>query len=234
MTRPGGEVAPGGWYGPIKRTVEIAAALGLMVLLGPLILTAALLVKLTSRGPAFYLQTRMGRQSRHFRMYKLRTMYDNCEALSGACWSRPGDRRITPLGNLLRKTHVDELPQLLNVLLGHMSLVGPRPERPEFLPVLEQALDGYCDRLRVRPGVTGLAQVQLPPDTDLASVNLKLAYDLYYIERMGPWLDLRIVLATLAKVVGIPFHVARVLFGFPLLAAVLGTARTSRRSENGG
>jgi len=215
--QPGTAAPPGGWYGPCKRTAEVVAALGLLLLLGPVILVAALLVKLTSRGPAFYIQTRLGRRGRPFRMFKLRTMYDNCEALSGICWSRPGDRRITPLGNLLRKSHVDELPQLVNVLLGHMSLVGPRPERPEFLPVLEQALVGYCDRLKVRPGVTGLAQVQLPPDTDLASVKLKLTYDLYYVDRMGPWLDFRILLATITKVFGIPFAVARVLFGFPRL-----------------
>jgi lipopolysaccharide/colanic/teichoic acid biosynthesis glycosyltransferase len=159
-------------------------------------------------------------------------MYANCEAYSGACWSRPGDRRVTPLGRLLRKSHVDELPQLLNVLLGHMSLVGPRPERPEFLPVLEQAIAGYRDRLWVRPGVTGLAQVQLPPDTDLARVNLKLAYDCYYIERIGPWLDCRIVLATITKVFGVLFGVARILFGFPR-REIVEQARQSALASSG-
>jgi lipopolysaccharide/colanic/teichoic acid biosynthesis glycosyltransferase len=230
--RPQGTAAPpGGCYGPCKRTVEVVAALGLLVLLGPVIGIVALLVTLTSRGPAFYIQTRLGRHGRHFPMVKLRTMYDNCEAVSGICWSRPGDRRITPLGELLRRTHVDELPQLLNVLLGHMSLVGPRPERPEFLPVLEQALAGYRDRLKVRPGVTGLAQVQLPPDTDLASVKRKLTYDVYYIERMGPWLDFRIVLATVAKVFGTPLPVTRALFGLPRQAVVEQAQQTPRDKD---
>jgi lipopolysaccharide/colanic/teichoic acid biosynthesis glycosyltransferase len=121
------------------------------------------------------------------------------------------------VGRFLRRTHIDELPQLWNVIRGDMSLIGPRPERPEFLPVLEQAIDGYRDRLRVRPGVTGLAQVQLPADTDLASVQRKLAYDLYYIDRMGPWLDLLVMLATLTKIMGVPFAMSRVLFGLPSL-----------------
>src|SRR5262249_19847070 len=110
---------------------------------------------------------------------------------------------------------MDELPQLWNVLCGHMSLIGPRPERPEFVPVLEQALTGYGDRLLVRPGVTGLAQVQLPPDTDMASVQRKLAYDLYYVERMSAWLDFQVLLGTVAKVLGVSFPVARKLFGLP-------------------
>src|SRR5439155_12868491 len=120
-------------------------------------LLSMLLVKLTSRGPALYTQTRLGRNGRPFTIYKLRTMQHRCESLTGARWSTPGDPRITPVGRFLRKTHLDELPQLWNVLRGDMALVGPRPERPEFVPQLEQAVPHYRDRLLVRPGVSGLA-----------------------------------------------------------------------------
>ena len=128
-------------------------------------------------------------------MYKIRTMIVDSEQ-DGACWSLPGDPRVTPIGWLLRATHLDELPQLWNVLRGDMSLVGPRPERPEFLPSLEQAVPRYRDRLSLRPGLTGLAQVQLPPDTDLESVRRKLACDLFYVQNLGPWLDVRLIIAT--------------------------------------
>jgi lipopolysaccharide/colanic/teichoic acid biosynthesis glycosyltransferase len=137
-----------------------------------------------------------------------------------------GDSRVTPIGRFLRASHIDELPQLWNVLCGDMSLIGPRPERPEFTPVLEQAIAGYRDRLVIRPGVTGLAQVQLPPDTDLASVQRKLAYDLYYIEHMSPWLDVRVLIGTFAKLAGVPFWAAGRLLAFPRLEEL-----TSRRAE---
>ena len=132
------------------------------------------------------------RDGRPFTLFKIRTMAHDCEKASGARWSTPGDPRITRVGAFLRKTHLDELPQLWNVLRGDMSLVGPRPERPEFTPLLEQVVPHYRDRLAVRPGVTGLAQVQLPADTDLDSVRRKLAYDLYYIRHLNGWLDLRL------------------------------------------
>ena len=176
---------------------------------------AALLIKLTSRGPAFYTQTRVGQEGRLFKIYKLRTMVHECEALTGARWSLPGDPRVTAVGRLLRVSHLDELPQLLNVLRGEMSLIGPRPERPEFVPELERALPGYWQRLTVRPGVTGLAQVQLPPDSDVTSVRRKLAHDLYYIERLGPGLDLRILFCTALYAVGVPFDRLARLAGTP-------------------
>ena len=137
---------------------------------------AAIVVKLTSRGPAFYTQIRLGQDGRAYAIYKLRTMTHDCEKLSGPQWSKKGDCRVTAVGRLLRRSHLDELPQLWNVLRGEMSLIGPRPERPEFVPRLERSLPHYRARLHVRPGVTGLAQVQLPPDTDLGSVRRKLAY----------------------------------------------------------
>jgi lipopolysaccharide/colanic/teichoic acid biosynthesis glycosyltransferase len=207
--------APLGIYGACKRVADLLAALVLLVLTAPLVLLSMLLIRLTSRGPALYTQTRVGRGGVPFTIYKLRTMVHRCESLTGALWSVPGDPRVTPLGRILRRTHLDELPQLWNVLRGDMSLVGPRPERPEFVPQLEQAIPHYRARLAVRPGVTGLAQVQLPPDTDLDSVRLKLAYDLYYAAHVGFWLDLRIGLATALKMVGVPFRVLRRLFRFP-------------------
>jgi lipopolysaccharide/colanic/teichoic acid biosynthesis glycosyltransferase len=177
-------------------------------------------VRLTSRGPAFYAQTRLGRNGVPFRIFKVRTMQHNCERASGAQWSRPGDPRVTLIGQFLRRTHLDELPQLWNVLRGDMSLVGPRPERPEFIPSLRQAIPHYCDRLLVKPGVTGLAQVQLPADTDLNSVRRKLAYDLFYIQRINLWLDLRLIACTAVHMLGVPYHVLCWLFRMPSLDAV--------------
>jgi lipopolysaccharide/colanic/teichoic acid biosynthesis glycosyltransferase len=198
-----------------KTVLEFLVALCLLVLAGPVIVLSALLVRLTSRGPAFYSQTRLGLNGRPYSIYKLRTMYHNCERTSGPQWSTAGDARITPVGHFLRRTHLDELPQLINVLRGDMSLVGPRPERPEFIPALEQALPHYRERLRVRPGVTGLAQIQLPADSDLESVRRKLAYDLYYIRYQGPWLDFRILAGTALKVFGVPFEKIRKVFFVP-------------------
>ena len=149
----------------------------------------------------------MGKGGRPFTLYKIRTMIHNCEKASGAQWSKPGDPRITRVGAFLRSTHLDELPQLWNVLRGDMSLVGPRPERPEFTPESGAApCPHYRDRLAVRPGVTGLAQVQLPADTDLDSVRRKLAYDLYYIRHVNGWLDFRLIACTALRMFGVPFH----------------------------
>src|SRR5262249_31123587 len=192
------------WYAGVKPVVDFLLALTLLVLTAPLILLAALAIKLTSRGPVFYTQTRLGRYGNPYKIYKLRTMTHNCEQQSGAQWSTVGDPRVTRVGRFLRRTHIDELPQLWNVLRGDMSLIGPRPERPEFVPSLEKELPRYRERLQVRPGVTGLAQVQLPPDTDLNSVRRKLAYDIYYAERANLWLDVRLFLATALHVAGVP------------------------------
>jgi lipopolysaccharide/colanic/teichoic acid biosynthesis glycosyltransferase len=202
-------------YALIKPVADWLAALVLLLLAAPVILVTALVVKLTSRGPALYSQTRLGRNGRPYRIYKIRTMTHECERHGGAQWSTPGDPRVTPVGRVLRRTHLDELPQLWNVLRGDMSLVGPRPERPEFVPQLERAIPYYSARLLVRPGVTGLAQVQLPPDTDLASVRRKLAYDLYYVRQMSPWLDLQILLSTVCHVLSVPFAVPRALLAVP-------------------
>jgi lipopolysaccharide/colanic/teichoic acid biosynthesis glycosyltransferase len=197
------------WYSPLRRVLDFTAALTLLMLTGPILLVAALAVRLTSRGPAFYTQVRTGRGGRPFTIYKLRTMVDNCESLTGPRWTIPGDPRITPLGWLLRRSHLDELPQLVNVLKGEMSLIGPRPERPEFVAKLERLLPGYARRHDVLPGITGLAQVQLPPDTDIESVRQKLEYDLYFVGHRSFWLDVRIVLGTVMHTVGASFGLLR-------------------------
>lgn len=185
------------FYVAAKTVVEWTAAMVLLVLLAPLIAALAVLVKATSPGPAFYSQVRQGLNGRPYRIYKLRSMTHNCEAATGAVWSSgAGDMRVTRLGRLLRDTHLDELPQLWNVIRGDMFLVGPRPERPEIAAKLERALPTYMQRLLIKPGVTGLAQVQLPPDTDLESVRRKLAYDLYYVREVSFVLDVRILFAT--------------------------------------
>jgi lipopolysaccharide/colanic/teichoic acid biosynthesis glycosyltransferase len=202
-------------YLGVKGVLEFVAALLLLVPAAPLIAFAAVLVKLTSRGPAFYSQTRLGRYGRPYKIYKIRTMEHNCESRTGPQWSTKGDPRVTKVGRFLRRTHLDELPQLWNILRGEMSLVGPRPERPEFAVALERVIPHYRQRMLVKPGVTGLAQVQLPADTDLPSVRRKLAYDLYYVREADLWLDVRITLSTALKVLGVPFGMLRKLFRMP-------------------
>lgn len=210
--------APRVAYAVAKVAVDFTLAAVLLVLLGPVILLLLAIVRLTSPGPALYSQIRLGRGGRPFRIYKLRTMAYDCERLTGPRWSTAGDPRVTPLGRVLRRCHLDELPQLWNVLRGEMSLIGPRPERPEIVAQLERALPGYRGRLRVRPGISGLAQVLLPPDEDLAGVRRKLAYDLCYIEQIGWWLDARILAATLLKLLGVPAERRRQILCLPVRA----------------
>lgn len=202
-------------YEPVKYAFDFVFGLILLVVFSPFIAIAALGVRATSAGPAFYSQTRAGKDGRLFRIFKLRTMVHNCERISGAKWSVPGDPRITPLGAFLRKTHIDELPQLLNVLRGEMSLVGPRPERPEIIATLEDKIPRYRERLAIRPGVTGLAQLRLPADTTIESVRQKLNYDLRYIEVIGPWLDIRLAACTLLKMCKLPMDFALALLCVP-------------------
>ena len=204
-------------YERIKPGLDMAMALILLILSAPVIIAAMVLVRISSCGSVIYHQRRVGLGGKVFTIYKIRTMYQDCERHSGATWSLPGDPRVTPVGRVLRFTHLDELPQLINVLLGEMSLIGPRPERPDFLPELELALPGYCRRLTVQPGITGLAQVQQPPDTGLDSVRRKLDYDLCYVGRMGLSARRRASsLATGLKCVGVPFAwIGRLLMGVP-------------------
>jgi lipopolysaccharide/colanic/teichoic acid biosynthesis glycosyltransferase len=194
------------FYQPIRRLLDFSLAFVLTLIATPIVLLAALIVRLTSRGPAFYTQVRAGKHGKPFTIFKLRTMIHNCESLTGPRWTIPGDPRVTPIGWLLRRTHIDELPQLLNVLKGEMSLIGPRPERPEFVAELEHVIDGYAERHEVLPGITGLAQVQLAPDTDTESVRRKLVFDLYYVRHMSFGLDVRIMLATALHMLGVSFR----------------------------
>jgi len=192
-------------YESIKPWLDFALALVAFLVTGPIMVLFMVLMRLNSHGPWIYSQKRLGLGGKVFTMYKIRTMYQDSERHCGAIWCVPRDPRVTPVGRLLRWSHVDELPQLINVLKGEMSLVGPRPERPEFLDQLERALPNYRQRLAVRPGLTGLAQVQQPPDTDLSSVHRKLNYDLCYVERMSFWLDARVMVGTVLKCLGVPF-----------------------------
>jgi lipopolysaccharide/colanic/teichoic acid biosynthesis glycosyltransferase len=192
-----------------KVAVDVVVASLLLLAFAPIIVILAAVVRLTSRGPALYSQRRLGLSGRPYQIYKLRTMYLDCERLSGPQWSAPDDPRVTPLGRFLRRCHLDELPQLWNVVRGEMSLVGPRPERPEFVEQLELVIPGYRERLRLRPGITGLAQVQLPPDEDLASVRRKLECDLRYARAMCLWLDFKILGATGLKILGAHFTLVR-------------------------
>ncbi len=179
----------------------------------PIIALLVVLVRLTSRGPGIYRQVRMGKDGQHFNMFKIRTMRVNAETETGPVWTQKRDPRVTLLGHVLRKLHLDEFPQLFNVLRGEMSLVGPRPERPEFVCVLAKSVPGYLNRLSVEPGITGLAQINLPPDTDLDSVRRKLSLDMEYIERAHGSLDLRMLFCTLVRLTGIPGELAMRMFG---------------------
>jgi len=188
------------WKGVADRIVAAVLIIPGALLALPLML----LVRLSSPGPVIFCQKRVGMGGRVFTMYKLRTMRHDAEALSGPVWAADGDPRVTRVGWLLRKLHLDELPQIINVIRGEMDLFGPRPERPEFVEVLSRCISGYEQRLAVRPGVSGLAQINLPPDTDLQSVRRKLVLDEYYIRNARPLLDARMFACTLLRMVGVP------------------------------
>jgi polysaccharide deacetylase family protein (PEP-CTERM system associated) len=185
----------------------------LLVLALPIILVLSWLVRLHSRGGGFYRQTRVGYRGKHFEILKLRTMHIDAEADGKARWCVKGDPRITSLGRFLRKTHLDELPQLINVARGEMTLVGPRPERPCFVEQLKKEIDGYERRLSVLPGITGLSQINLPPDETIADVRRKQYLDLLYIDETDVWLDLRMLFATLLRMGGIPGEIVIRLLG---------------------
>ncbi len=189
-----------------RRYFEIAkevldVVLGFVALLFslPILLFCALLIKLSSKGPVFFTQLRAGKGGKLFRMYKLRTMYTDAEHRSGAVWAGEGDPRIVPACRWMRRSHMDELPQLINVIKGEMSLVGPRPERPEILEQLEKKYPNIRQRLAVRPGITGLAQVRNGYDTTVEAFRNKLEADLEYIENRRWGTELRILVATVTK-----------------------------------
>lgn len=182
-----------------KEIFDIVVGSILLVLALPLLAVCAVIIKLSSKGPVLFSQVRVGQGGRPFRMYKLRTMYVDAESATGAVWAKADDPRVVPTCRWMRRSHIDELPQLVNVIRGDMSLVGPRPERPEILAELEKVYPEVRRRLTVRPGITGLAQIRNGYDTTIEAFREKLRADLEYIERQNWSTELRILASTLTK-----------------------------------
>jgi exopolysaccharide biosynthesis polyprenyl glycosylphosphotransferase len=185
----------------MKRGGDIAAAVAGLILASPLFVICAALVRLTSAGPVVYHQVRVGQHGKDFRVHKFRSMRNDAEATTGAVWAQAGsDPRVTWLGRILRRTRLDELPQLWNVLVGDMSLVGPRPERPEFVKDLTVQIPFYGQRHVVKPGLTGWAQVRYAYGASVEDSMEKLQYDLFYIKNLSMPLDIYIILETIKTV----------------------------------
>lgn len=183
-----------------KAMLDLCGSVVLLALFSPVMLLCMVLIKWADpTGPAIYRQTRVGFHGQLITIYKLRTMYMDAEARGRAVRAEANDPRVIPVCRWMRRSHVDELPQLVNIICGQMSLVGPRPERPELVAELMRHLPDFHRRLTVKPGLTGLAQIKNGYDTDLASVRRKLEYDLHYIRSMSVGLELRLLLATVAK-----------------------------------
>jgi sugar transferase (PEP-CTERM system associated) len=185
-----------------KRLLDITASLVGLVLSLPLCVLIAIAIKLTSRGPVFFCQERVGQDGQTFKLIKFRTMRVDAERESGPVWATRNDARITPIGRFLRLSRLDEIPQFLNILAGHMSFVGPRPERPHFVEQLKEQIPYYPLRHTVKPGLTGWAQVRHPYGASIEDAQEKLRYDLYYIKNMGFVFDLNIILRTVGVILG--------------------------------
>jgi sugar transferase (PEP-CTERM system associated) len=183
-----------------KRILDVSLSLAGLVLFLPFFPLIALLIRLDSPGPVFFGQERVGENERNFTVYKFRTMRQDAERSTGAVWAQKDDPRVTRLGSFLRKSRIDEVPQLVNVLMGEMSLVGPRPERPEFVAKLKEVVPYYSERHFVKPGVTGWAQVCYPYGASVEDALEKLRYDLYYTKNISLLLDLRVILKTVTVV----------------------------------
>lgn len=183
-----------------KRLMDLTLSIIGLLATGLLFPVIALLIKLDSPGPIFYSQIRAGKHGRPFKIYKFRSMVHNAER-TGAVWAQVNDKRVTKLGEFLRKTRLDELPQLYNILMGEMSLVGPRPERPEFIEKLAQEIPFFSKRQMVLPGLTGWAQVNYPYGASTEDALQKLQFDLYYIKNSSMFLDLEILLRTVSVVI---------------------------------
>ena len=179
----------------LKRILDLSVGLCGAVVFSILLPIVMLLIKIDSNGSIFYKQERIGKDGEGFYLYKFRTMVNDAEK-NGPEWSRDGDSRITRVGNILRKTHIDELPQFINVLAGSLSVVGPRPERPVFVDMLKSKISFYNTRHTVKPGITGLAQIRYPYGSSVEDAMRKLEYDLYYIKNRSVLLDLSIILKT--------------------------------------
>lgn len=183
-------------YENLKRSLDLFGALFLLILFAPVMLLVAGLVLITSRGPVVFSQERLTKGGVVFTMYKFRSMRLDAELKTGAVWAQSKDPRITPIGKFLRISRLDELPQLFNVIRGDMSLIGPRPERPEIAKELAKQLPGFERRLEVKAGLTGMAQVAAGYASCVETYRKKLEYDLYYVEHFGPMLDIKIALKT--------------------------------------
>jgi sugar transferase (PEP-CTERM system associated) len=183
-----------------KRTVDITLSIAGLAIALPVMALTAILIKFDSPGPILFRQQRVGQNGRLFTLNKFRSMRQNAEGKSGAVWATTGDPRVTRVGRFLRKSRLDELPQLFNVLVGHMSFVGPRPERPEFVRLLQREIPFYLGRLAVKPGITGWAQVRHQYAASVEDTLEKLQYDLYYIKNLSPILDLLILFHTIQVV----------------------------------
>lgn len=187
------------FYDPLKRAGEFLFALVIGIILLPVEIIIAVLVALTSRGPVIYKQVRVGEKGKEFTLYKFRSMRVDAEK-GGAQWAQKNDTRTTPIGGILRTSHLDELPQLWNIIRGDLSFVGPRPERPEFVQKLQERIPYYEVRFFVRPGVTGWAQIHHRADLTDEDVAEKLQYDIYYLKNRSPILDWTIILKTLKTI----------------------------------
>lgn len=189
------------WEKSIKRILDILFSLFILTFTFPFLIIIGIMIRLTSPGPAIYRQKRVGRYGKTFTIYKFRTMLNNAERHSGPTWALKDDPRITKVGYWLRKLRLDEIPQLFNVLKGDMSLVGPRPERPHFVQQFSQQIPLYTRRLRVRPGITGWAQVKWKYDTSLDDVKEKTKFDLFYIENISLRMDAKILINTIITMI---------------------------------
>jgi exopolysaccharide biosynthesis polyprenyl glycosylphosphotransferase len=194
------DIGPGRYTTMLQSAYSwLIGAAGLIVA-SPVMLAVGILVKLTSPGPVFFRQMRVGLHGRHFTLYKFRSMRQDAEAETGAVWAAKNDPRATRLGRWLRRLRLDELPQLLNVVRGEMAIVGPRPERPEFVEELQQRIPYYRQRLCVKPGITGWAQINHKYGDTIEDTVIKLEYDLYYIKHLSTALDLFVMFHTLKTV----------------------------------
>ena len=187
-------------FDEFKRGFDIVVSIVGLIVSFPILLISILILKVTSHGPALFRQTRVGMNGYFFDIFKLRTMVVNAESQTGPVWARENDPRVTSFGKFLRRSRFDEIPQLVNVLRGEMSIIGPRPERPEFVNILSREICDYQKRLQVRPGITGLAQIKQAYDVTIKDVRRKVKFDLLYIKRMCFLTDLRILFGTVAVV----------------------------------
>jgi exopolysaccharide biosynthesis polyprenyl glycosylphosphotransferase len=185
------------WERKIKRLMDIVFSSIILIITLPITFLVAIAIKLDSEGPVFYKQIRVGKDGKEFKIYKFRSMFKDAEKHTGPVWSIKNDPRITRVGRIIRKFRLDEIPQFINVLRGEMSLVGPRPERPYFVEKLSQEIPLYKRRLKVKPGITGWAQVKHKYDESIEDVKKKLQYDLYYIENISLRMDLKILFRTI-------------------------------------